>query len=260
VRYGFRIQPSAPTLVSMSDVRQQINNMEYRYGNPNLKPFWEGTHTFALSYQHNRFSVENTLNYARSKNTIMEEILRRVDEQGNTFFELGVNNQKNYTQLRNYISGMYYIVPEKLTVRAALSFLSIQSNGNSYSHSFNYMWSMLQANLILGKWGVEGRWSAYDKSLFGETVSTRPAESYLHINYPVNNVTIGLYLTSILLKNGYQGENQTASQFLSKKSFEYIPERRNTVFVSFLWNFNRGREYQSQQRTLNNSDSGSGII
>ena len=260
-RYRFGIEPNIPTLASLSDVRLQVNSFEYRVGNPNLVPFWTGVHTFIFSYQHNRFFLENTLGYRRSRNTIMEEITRRTDEQGNTFFEFGFDNQKSFSELWNFISGAYHVIPGTLNVQGGLSYLVAQSEGNNYSHTFNRWWGMLRADLMLGDWNMGVSWSGRERSFFGETINTHQANSSLFVNYRLNNMTFGLNWTNIFMRdNGLVHRTETANEFVDRDLSVFVPEWRNKVSVSFTWNFNRGRAFQVPNQTIQHSDTDTGIV
>lgn len=173
LRYRFYISPRIPSLSALSDVRQQANDLEFRQGNPNLKPYWDMTNMLFFSYQHRRFYIENTTGYTYSRNTIMEEINRITDSSGNTFFEYGYDNQRNLNQFWNYSAGQYYIIPEKLTLQGGFSFMRYFSKGNAYIHTYNRYWGMLQMNLSLGKWDIGSSWNSRENFFSGETIIYR---------------------------------------------------------------------------------------
>ena len=74
-------------------------------------------------------------------------------------------------------------------------------------------------------------------------------------------MTFGLNWTNIFLRdNGLAHRIETRNELVNKDVSVFIPEIRNKVSVSFTWNFNRGREFQHQQRTMEHSDTDTGIL
>lgn len=260
IRNRFYIKPRIPSLSSLSDVRQQANDIEFRLGNPNLKPYWDATNMLIFSYQYKRLYIENTFGYTYSHKPIMEEIVRKTDNAGKTFFEFGFDNQKSSNQLWNYLAGQYYVIPDKLAIQGGISFQTYKSNGNNYAQTHNHIWGILQADLMLDKWNIGANWNSREKSLSGETISFGQKYSNLYVNYQLKNITLGANWSYILMKNGHTSGEKTISRFVNKKLNVFVPDWANMISVSFSWNLNKGRKYQSQRKTINNSDTDSGIF
>lgn len=92
IRLQSNISPVTPSLSMLSDVTEQYNSMEYIVGNPNLKPYWEVNNSLTLLYRQKRFYIQNRTGYTYSKNTIMGEIERKINENNDTYFEHSYKN------------------------------------------------------------------------------------------------------------------------------------------------------------------------
>lgn len=260
LRYRFYVTPQIPPISSMSNIKQQANDLEFRLGNPNLKPYWDMTNTIKFSYQQKRYYIENTLGYTYSEKPIMEEINRTTDYSGNTLFSFGYDNQKSRSQIWNYLSGRYFVIPNKFVVLGGVSYQIYNSNGNNYTHNHKRIGGLLQAELLLGNWSIGGKWNSQESSLSGETVSYGSDYSDLYVNYQYKNMTFGIDWSYIFKKTGSTNSEITKNMYVTKELNLFVPDWGNLVSLSFSWNLSKGRKYQSQSKNINNSDNESGIF
>lgn len=260
MRYRFFISPKSPSLSMLSNVIQQVNEFEFKQGNPNLKPYREMSNSFFLSYEGERFYLENTIGYSRSRKTIMEQIERVVNGSGRPSFIFGFDNQKGFEELWNYCSGQYHVIPEKLMVQGGISFLRYFSKGNTYTYTYNRFWEIFQADLMLGSWNVGIGWNSKEKFFSGETMSFSSEKSNLYVNYQLKSMTFGLNWSYIFSKNGDQSGERTVNEYVHKELLVFVPDYGNMISFTLAWNLNRGRKYQSPHKALSNADSDAGIL
>ncbi len=260
MRLGFNYISVPPSLSSISNVKQQINNMEYRLGNPELKPYLSMLHSIIFNYQHDRFYIQNTIAHKYLKNPIMDKITRGVDSDGNTFFEFSSDNHKYASEFWNYTFGQYYVIPKKLTLQGGISYLVHSSHGNNYTHNFDRFWGTLQANLTLNKWSFGMSWNSMERFFLGESEIYRSRYSNLYANYKFKDMMFGLNLSYFLSKNEYRSGERTTSQYINKDLAVFIPDYDDMISFTFSWNINKGRRYQSENKSINHSDSDTGIL
>ncbi len=260
IRLGFNYLSVAPGLSSISNVRQQINSMEYKLGNPELKPYLNMLHALVLNYQHKHFYIENTTGYKYLKNPIMDKITRGVDGEGNPIFEFSQDNHKFANELWNYTFGQYYVIPKKLTLQGGISYLVHSSHGNNYTHNFDRFWGTVQANLTLNKWNFGMRWNSMERYFLGESETYRSRYSNLYANYKLNDMTFGVNLSYFLSKNEYRSGERTTNQYINKDLAVFIPDYDNMISFTFSWDINKGRRYQGENKSINHSDSDTGIL
>lgn len=260
IRYNFSITPNLPSLSYLGNVRQQKTDMEFIVGNPSLKPYNSVNNKIILSYDSKRLSIENTIGFSNRRNAIMDNIVRKADNVGNTFFELGYSNQKSMNTFWNYTNAQFYIIPDKLVVQGGLSYSRYFSNGNEYKHIKNFISSSLQSELYLGKWTAGTGWYSRSGELSGESVHYRSNNSNIYLNYRFKSINLGIDWSYIFSKKGDNSGDETINKYLNKSSWVSVPGLCNKISIVFSWKLTKGREYQSQDKTLYNSDDESGIL
>ncbi len=261
IRYQVYVSPHIPQLGEMSNVRQQANQLEYQIGNPDLKPYWGLTNMLTLSFQKKRFYVKNTTGYTYDNEPILTIVDRKVDAEGNTFFEFTHDNQNYSTQIWNYTYVNYYIIPQKLKIQGGISYLYNNYEVDNDSYSRDRWWGMVRINFMMKKWNTGVSWNAPEKSFSGITTYNRPSRSSLYFNYKIKNVTIGANWSYFLSADDYKsGEEFSVNNSITKDLNVFIPELKNMVSFYFSWNLSKGRKYRGTRKTLNNSDNDSGIL
>ena len=87
LKYVFSSTPNVPSLSSLSDIRQQLTDIEVNRGNPNLKPYRSYSNTLQLSWGNKWVDLQLKGGYYLSKNPIMEEVNMVAQPDGSYIFE-----------------------------------------------------------------------------------------------------------------------------------------------------------------------------
>ena len=103
LRYTFNSYPSLPSLSSLSDIRQQVTDIEVNRGNRELAPYRSYNNRLQFSWGNKIVSTQLTGSYLYSKNPIMQQIERVDFEDGNYEFQYGIANQKSYSKLNGQL-------------------------------------------------------------------------------------------------------------------------------------------------------------
>lgn len=260
LRYNFRVNPSLPSLSSLSDIRQQKNDIEVNVGNPDLEPYRTISNQLRFTYQLPRFNMQATGSYVYRKNPIMTEIHRTNEGPLGYTFEYWSANQKSLTQLGGQVYAQYYLIKDILAVSAYGGFNRFISKGNNYDHYYSTWYGGGQLNLTLNNWSFYGGvWGRYN-NLFGENIGYGENSSNLGFNYKYKNVRFGAGMLYPFQAQGWGAGGKQISKLVQNKSWTYIKDNANMITLSFAWNITYGRKHKAGEKKLYNSDNDSGIM
>ncbi len=260
ISYRFYISPETPSLSELSDVRQQSNEYEYSVGNPYLKPYHTSTNRLTLSYEQDRFFLQSDATVQHSRNTIMENIVRKQDEDGKDYWEHGFANQKSYTTVRERLMAEVDIVPDVFTLEGSVAYNYYKSIGLDYKHLNHNFSGYVEGELFLDDWDITAGWYQGNKWLMGETLMYNPTESVLSIAYDWKNLRLALDWEYIFRHDRCEDKAHTLNSTLNYWYAVQIPSLGNLISITITWNFAKGRKYQSSSKSISNSDHDSGVM
>jgi len=258
-RYNFTVAPFVPPLSSLSDVRQQISDIEVNIGNPDLDPYPSYTNQLRIIYQVPRLYVQLYTLYTYRKNPVSTEVQRIDYIDGSYLFEYRSANQRNLEQLFGQLNVQYYFIPDKLSAYGYVGVSNYTSRGNNYTHHFTGCYGGGGVSLILGSFSANASFNSRYKSLQGETISYNPMYGGLSLGYKIKDIRVGASY-AYPFKEGWSSGSKSLSELANNKSWTYIRDNANMVMVNVSWNFNYGRKYESGKKRFNNEDKDSGIV
>lgn len=259
IRYRFSIDPSIPSLGSLTDVEQAIDTLQLVRGNPKLKTYRIYNNNLNLNYAYNSFQGGVNLRYLYHDQPIMEEIFI---EQGKVISR--DNNQKSFASFN--LEG--YLGVNNLTVGSLKNFLSLdmslgyiryRSEGNFYSHTQNDFFYNVMGSLTYQNWSFFMQYTLKPNSLFGETVKKGENVTAAALTYTRKNLQIGLSML-FPFTNNYRKGSERLSEVAPSTTWEYDKEVGRMVVIKFAYNFEFGRKYKGGNKKLNNQDRDAGII
>ena len=254
IRYKGYMSASPPALSDLNNVAQKIDDLQIRYGNPNLRTTWFISNTINASYNKEIFGTEFYANYTYFHNPIMEQ----------TLFLDSIFIRTNYNQRafhRIYSEVTFKLKPfrDYITLSLTPGFNRYVSNGADYFHFYNN-WR-IRASLMANykKWVlfIEGktRWNNF----WGETLNL--GEQMIHINAGYNEKKWG---ASIMIMNPFTGKYSRGyynfSAVAPYNSDVYTNNLGQIIIFNFSINLNFGRKYNIANKRLDNSDNDSGIM
>lgn len=259
IRYRFSIDPSIPSLGSLTDVEQALDTLQIVRGNPRLKTYRVYNNNLNLNYAYNSFQGGLNLRYLYHDQPIMEEI----------FIEKGKvvsmdNNQKSFTSFN--LEG--YLGLHGLTIGSLRNFLSLDmslgyirycSEGNFYSHIQNNFFYNVMGSLNYKNWSFFMQYTLKPNSLFGETVKKGENVTAVSLNYTWKNLQVGASML-FPFTNNYRKGSERLSEVAPATTWEYDKEVGQMVVLQFAYRFDFGRKYKSGNKKLHNQDRDAGII
>lgn len=260
MRYKAFIMPDNPSLSMLSNISQQVNSLEFKVGNPNLKPYNNFVNSFLVSYSYKNVYLENTLSYTYSKNPILSKITRKTDQFNNTIFEVCSENQDMASRINNRFAAQYYIIPNVWGLAAAIDYSSFLSKGFEYSHRHNILSIQMESQLLLKQWEIGLSYNSPSSSLSGENINYYSDYSNLSLGYNFKNIFLGINWSYIFKKECLVNREMTINKYMNKDLSVFVPGFSNMISFKFSWNFNYGRKYNGERKSLNNIDSDSGIF
>lgn len=243
-----------PALSQLSAVEQLIDSMQIRRGNPTLNPYNRYQTDLYLEYKKGKFTAGLSSRYQNSPKAIMES----------TFIENGMfvhtyENQKGF----QYLNG-------ELTLKAGMLWNILQlslsggvnrfwSDGKDYQHTYTNWYYRAEAMALYKKWSAF--FSIYNRrnNFWGEKMNSGENMHMLMVTYKHKQVAIGAGVINPFSDN-YKRIHENWNQYVSTYKETYINESSRAFVLTFAWNFNFGRKYQSGGKKIYNQDSESGVM
>lgn len=259
VRLTGSINPQAPSLSQLSEVRQQGSTMQANDGNSTLKS--TSTYNASLGFTWNNKIVDVYWggNMNHTPDAIMTSILPQKQTDGSYLYVWKPENQKSFTSYFAYTTLVFHVIPDIFDVQGELQYQYFKSRGLDYSHDFEPLHYGITASLSLKKWYVEYCFANAWEQLSGETRSSGEKQSTLTVSYKHKNLRLGLTCLLLGYPNGFDYKGKTYSKYYSSRSVTYIKNNGNMLMFTLGYTFSLGRKYQSDRRRLNNSDRETGL-
>jgi hypothetical protein len=259
LNYQFSINPSVPSLSSLTDIEQAIDEIQISKGNPNLKTYktFNNTLTYSLSQKKIRESLN--VGYQYYDKPIMETVyiagdkVFLIDQNQSSFQKLDVElnwsaNGIGVGKLKNF-----------LTLDASLGYTYFDSKGNGYHYTYDNIYFNAMVMMMYKGWTFMGQYRKYQNALWGETLQKGTDMSALMLSYRLNNMQVGIGMTYPFANKFKEGKVRLTHN-APLQSWKQVKETTQMLVVRFSYNLEFGRKHQSKGKMMNNTDSESGII
>ncbi len=259
LRYLFSSSPYQPSLAALSDIPRQLTDIEMERGNADLQPYRSYNNRVQLNWGNKLFTTQLSGGYLYYKNPIMSEVSRVDQTDGSYMFVYAVDNQKSFSRWNGQLYVKMNVIPDRLTLSGYGGVGSYNSEGNSYSHHYTSWYGGGSASFDYKDFSLSGEISTRYNSFYGESVSFGENNSSLMCSYKIKSVRLGVGVLYPFTSTGWSAGDKLVSDLVKKERWTYIKDNGNMLFFSLNWDFNYGRKYKAGVKTLNNSDSDSGI-
>lgn len=255
--HSIRLKGSAwnnsPSLTELSNVDQRIDSLQIQRGNPNLKPYT--TYHTSLNYEIKKGWFTGILSgsYAYSPDAIMDEKIL----EGRTFVRT-FNNQKDLQILNGELTLRASPLNGKLNLQFKNGINHYMSNGNNYAHRYTHWYYSVSASYTLKQFTFFAEIMDEPDFFRGENLYGGENLHLIGVNYRTDKFTIGANMINPFVDN-YRVLNENWSKYASYKQAMYINESSRLFFMTFTYNLDFGRKYQSRSKRLNNQDNSSGV-
>lgn len=254
IRYNGFISGIAPDLGDLNNVVQQIDSLQIRKGNPDLRVARYFMNTLAVGYNQKYIGLDLSMRYSYDDDPIMEQ----------TTFESGTFVRSKVNQLYNHRFSGYLTVTvrpykEYVTLRLSPGVNRFLSYGRNYSHAHtnwfcNVDLSANYKNFIL-------YYSHFNRqnNLWGETISRGERGDIIGVGYnkPKWSLMAGLLLP---LSSNYSQDTRNMSALAPNYSRAFSSDLTNIFLTKFTLNLDFGRKSKRVDKRLNNEDSNSGMM
>lgn len=260
LRYTFNSYPSLPSLSALSDIRQQVTDIEVNRGNRGLDPYRSYNNRLQLSWGNKVLSTQLTGAYLYSRKPIMQQIGRTDFEDGSYEFEYATANQKSFSRLTGQLYVEAKLIPDILSVSAYAGVNRYESRGHTYSHGYTAWYVGGDVSMNYKNFSFYGNIGNRYESLFGETVNYGEKSCVLQCSYTLKAFRIGAGILYPFMSEGWSAGSKLLNNLVKKEQWTYIKNNANMFMVSCSWNFNSGRRHEAEKKKMSNADRETGIV
>ncbi|SHF22953.1 outer membrane beta-barrel protein [Dysgonomonas macrotermitis] len=254
IKYTFNVSTSTPSLGQLSNVEQQTDRFVTSRGNPNLKPYNTYRNRFTFSYNKGIVNTELTLTHA-----YMHKPFMSIFELENDKVISYTDNYKSFQQLGGYLDTYVKIIKDIWTINGWIGSYRFESKSNSDSYGYSNLYGGLQSNLIYKNYTLVCGFNSRYNNLWGQRINYGEKWSYVEAGYKYNDAKIAIGM-SLPFDEYWSAGSKNLSDIAPSKSWSYIKENGQMLYLRFSWNISFGRKHDAGQKKLNNSDSDSGIL
>ncbi|WP_029906277.1 carboxypeptidase-like regulatory domain-containing protein [Prevotella sp. 10(H)] len=254
VRYNAHMSGYSPSLSDLNNVEQNIDSLQIRRGNPNLKTVRNFTNTVNAGYNKGMFGVELFMRYNYDHKPNMEQVFFedgkfiRTNINHKAFHRINLETTFRLKPWKDYIN---------LSITPGLNrYISV---GNDFTHTYNNWFARGSLYLNYKKWMLGGevftRWNYF----WGETLEIGERVHVVMATYNTGKWNVGVMMINPFTKN-YSMGSKNYSSLTPNVSEVYSKNLKQVVVLNFGLNLNFGRQYKAADKRLNNDDSDAGIM
>lgn len=257
LNYNFEISQHVSQIALVSDVSIKKNAMETILGNPEIHPNRVTSHQLKLSYTTPRFTSELQGYYRLNAHCNMEKYIR----EGNRFFQTQTNadNSCNFFYIDSY--NQWEIIPEKLTATIYGGIYRFFNYGEDYTHTYTSFNGGCSLQAYMGRWTLgayaDNGWNFME----GEHRGHQAPAWYFTCNYRMNETfSVSLYVQHPFSQHPLTNKTEVVSRYVQKEITQHYRDYGNMVTLKLSYRLDHGRKYRDIQRSMNHSDSETGIL
>lgn len=254
IRYNGYISGYSPSLSDLNNVEQEIDSLQIRRGNPDLRTVWYYTNTLNAGFNKGIFGAEFFMRYSYDHKPIMEKI---TFEEGK-FIRTNIN-QKGFHRLYTEINFKLKPFGDYLTLSMAPGYNRYISYGEDFTHTYGYWRIRGSVTLNYKKWILNAdAWTRWN-NFWGETMDRGERLHVITAGYNEKKWSLNVSMFNPFSKN-YSQDSRNYSALAPNKSYVYTNNLGQTLVISFTMNLNFGRQYKAGNKRLNNDDTDAGIM
>lgn len=252
-KYAFSVISRAPTLSQLSDIVQQVDSFVLTTGNSELKPYNIYNNNFTLSYHKGVVNTSLNLRYSYYNRPIMDNIYLEGDK-----LLVTPDNQRRFQRLGGFLNVNVELIKDVWSIDLTGGIDYYQSNGQSYSHSYTNYWGNIETNVAYKKFDLNMGIYLRTNQLWGETINYGEDWQSIDLGYTHNSFKFGVGM-SYPFKSKWSAGSKNLSDLKPETSWTYIADNGHMLYLKFAWNFSFGKKAHTSKKTLNNTDSDTGI-
>lgn len=254
IRYNGYISGYSPSLSDLNNVEQEIDSLQIRRGNPDLKTVMYYTNTLNAGYNKGIFGVEFYMRYSYDHKPIMEQI---TFEDGK-FVRTNIN-QKGFHRLYAETTVKLKPIKDYISLSVTPGVSRFISYGQEFTHTYT-TWR-LRGSLVANykRWSLTAEANTRWQNFWGETQDIGERIHLVMAGYKADKWSLGLGILEPF-SNSYSVGSRNRSALVPTQSNVYTDKLNKIVMINFSLNLNFGRQYKAADKRLNNDDTDSGIM
>ena len=266
-KYDFEISQHVSQIALVSDVAIKQNAMETLVGNPDIRPNRVTSHDLRLTYSIPRFTTELQGYWRLNANCNMEKYIRKDGH----FYQTQTNdgNECSFFFIQSY--NRWEAIPEHLSFTlygGIYRFFNFtderlrvgEHSSGLYRHTYTAFNGGASAEAYLGKWTLTAYADNGWHFMEGEHRGHQPASWYLTASYQIKSVSLSLYAQNPFCARPLTNKTEVLSRYIRKEVSQHSRDFGNMLTLNLTWHLSSGRKYRDIQRTMNHSDSETGIL
>lgn len=256
VSYSIQVSQRMSQIAMISDASIRTNSLEWTVGNPDLEPTHNTTQGLTIAFSTPRLYTQFYTEWRQNTHCNMAFYERTPDNQ----FLYMQSNQRHVNMLycQNYTS--WTVIPERLTATFTGGIYRFFNKGDTYNHlltAYNVSGS-LQA--YLGHWTLTAQVDNGWKFMEGETWNHQGSSNSIRCSYRLGNCQLSLTCYNPFEAHPRLNHAQLVNRYIHKDMSVRSADAGNALFIGFTWKLNRGRKYRDIDRSMQNSDTQTGVL
>ncbi|MBP5278642.1 MAG: hypothetical protein J6Z18_09205 [Prevotella sp.] len=257
VSYSFEISQHVSQIALVSNVSIKQNAMETIVGNPEIHPNRVTSHQLKFSCSTPRFTSELQGYYRINTHCNMEKYIR---DNGHFYkTQTNADNECSFFYINTY--NQWDMIPGKLIATVNGGIYRFFNYGEDYTHTYTSFNGGCSLQAYLGKWTLgayaDNGWNFME----GEHRGHQAPAWYFTCNYQMNdNFSISLYCQHPFSQHPLTNKTEIVSRYVQKVISQHARDYGNMLTLKLSYRLNHGRKYRDIQRTMNHSDSETGIL
>ena len=255
--YSFEVYQHVSQIALVSNVSIKQNAMETILGNPEIRPNRVTSHQLKFSYSSPRFTSELQGYYRLNAHCNMEKYIRKDGH----FYQTQTNaeNECNFFYIDTY--NQWDIIPQKLSATIYGGIYRFFNFGEDYTHTYTSFNGGCSLQAYLGRWTLgayaDNGWNFME----GEHRGHQAPAWYFTCNYRMSDAfSISLYAQHPFSQHPLTNKTEVVSRYVQKEISQHHRDYGNMLTLKLSYRLNHGRQYRDIQRTMNHSDSETGIL
>lgn len=254
--YSIELAQHISNIAMISDTRIRQNSMEWKVGNPALKPNGRLEQNLMLTYNRPRFSTELSARYRVNNNCNMGKYTRTDDNQ----FLYTMANQPHCNMLYLDSYTRVDIIADHLEFSLDGSMARFFNRGDDYNHCYTSYGIASGVTGYLGNWTLQLSADSGWRFMEAEMKGLNAGMVNLNVGYRIGNCDITVYWVNPFQSNPLRTRSIIVNRYVGKTTCLYSKDAGNAVQLSVAWRLNRGKKYRDVKRKLNNKDKVTGIM
>lgn len=256
VVYSFELAQHISNIAMISDTRIRQNSMEWKVGNPALKPNSQLEQNLTLAYNRPRLSTQLLAKYRVNNNCNLGKYTRTDDNQ----FLYTMANQPHCNMLYLDSYTCLGIIADKLTLTVDGHMARFFNRGDDYNHCYTSYGITGELTGCFGKWTMQLYADSGWRFMEAEMKGLNAGMVNLNVGYRIGNVNITAYWINPFQRNPLQYRSTIVNRYVGKTTCLYSRDAGNAVQLNVTWRLNHGKKYHDVKKKLNNKDKMTGIM